>query len=70
MFEDDNTIVCSIPVQTSFNMLQKPSSSKACFDFGLSSSLDESEVNENQLGKNITSPHLQTTIDCEQENIT
>lgn len=38
MFEDDNTIDGVIPVPTTFNLLQKPSSSRPCFNFGLSSS--------------------------------
>ncbi|CAI9279539.1 unnamed protein product [Lactuca saligna] len=34
MFRDDNTIVSIILVPMTFNLLQKPSSSKPCFDFG------------------------------------
>ncbi|CAI9303158.1 unnamed protein product [Lactuca saligna] len=43
MFEDDNTIVSVILIPTTFNLMQKPSSSKPCFDFYLSSSSEESE---------------------------
>ncbi|CAI9284994.1 unnamed protein product [Lactuca saligna] len=46
MFEDDNTIVGVTPILTSFNMLQKPSSSKPTYDFGLFSSSEESEERE------------------------
>lgn len=38
MFEDDNTTASVILVPITFNLLQKPSSSKALFDFGPSSS--------------------------------
>lgn len=51
-------------------MLQKPSSSKAHFDFGLSSSSNEMEGEDNQGENNTTSPRLETTIDGDQENIT
>lgn len=68
MFKDDNTTVCAILVRSSLSMLQKSSSSKAHFDFGHSSSSDESEENEIQGGNKITYPCLETPIDGDQEN--
>lgn len=70
MFEDDNTTFCAIPVRSIFSMLQKSSFSKACFNFGLTLSLDESEENKNPEGNKITSPRLKTTIDDDPENPT
>lgn len=43
MFKADNTYVGFILVPTTFNLLQKPSSLKPCFDFGLSSTSEEAE---------------------------
>lgn len=70
MFGDDNKTIWAITVPSTFNMLQKPSSSKAHFDFGLSSSSNEMEGEDNQGENNTTSPRLETTIDGDQENIT
>lgn len=68
MFEEDNKTVGVIPIPSTFNMLQKPSSSKAHFDFGLSSSSDEMEGKDDQDGNNNTSPCLETKIDGDQED--
>lgn len=64
MFEDENTTVGVIPVPSWFNMLQTPYSSMALYNFGLSSFMEKLE------GINITSPHLETTLDGDQENPT
>ncbi|CAI9300021.1 unnamed protein product [Lactuca saligna] len=57
MFQDDNIIVGAIPHPLTFNLLQKPSSSKVYFEFRLSSSLDEMKEEENQEANNNTPPN-------------
>ncbi|CAI9289390.1 unnamed protein product [Lactuca saligna] len=66
MFEDDKTTVGAIPISTAFNLLQKPSSSKKHFDFGLSSSSEVFKEEENLEGNKHYSPPPNGTLKGDQ----
>ncbi|CAI9268856.1 unnamed protein product [Lactuca saligna] len=74
MFEDDNTKVGSILMSNSFNILipnafnilQKPSSSKPFYDFGLSSSSSESKREEDIESNKHSS--LKVTLESDESN--
>lgn len=61
MFEDDNTSVGFILVPTTFNELQKHSSSKPYFYFGLSLTFEEHEKENHEENKH-PSPHPKATL--------
>ena len=63
MFEDDNTSVGVVLIPTAFNLLQKSSSSKPHYDFGLSSSSEELEEENIEGNKHLSPPPEDTLKD-------
>lgn len=63
MFKDDNTSVGVILIPTTFNLLQKPSSSKPQYDLDLSSAFEE--IEEENLHRH-SSPPPESTLKGEQ----
>ncbi|CAI9279113.1 unnamed protein product [Lactuca saligna] len=59
MFRDDNITFGVIPIPIAFSLLQKLSSSKPIYDFGLSSSSEESKGEEDVEANKPSSPKAQ-----------
>ncbi|CAI9296547.1 unnamed protein product [Lactuca saligna] len=67
-FEDDNTIFGFLPLRTSLNIFQKPSSSKANFYFRISSSSEASDENVEPKQNNVVPPPLENTSEGHQNS--
>ena len=60
LFEDECTTAGVLPIQTSLTIFHKPSSSKAHFHFGLTSSSEASDENFEPKHNDVVPPPLET----------
>ncbi|CAI9277347.1 unnamed protein product [Lactuca saligna] len=68
MFKDDHTSISVVLILAVFNLLQKPSSLKPHYSFGLSYSSEELEEDENVEGNKHSSPPPKDNLKGDQEN--